>query len=135
MDFGTLLSQLSAFRSSHELIALANLPESPQETARAHLERELVKKGRVLLNRLQEVKEQQSRLEDEQEEIMASLQKLQEEARCTVDLPLGKTLTLDVSSGPLFAELWQDIERLTGKKALYNVSLLAEESDELLTFL
>ncbi|GEM_PF-6487455 len=135
MDPTSLLHHLATFQRSHELSQLSNLPESPQQTARSYLERELVKKGRVLLERCKDVQARRSDLEKEQTQITASLLRLKEEARYEVELPMGKTLMLDVSSEPLFTELWQDIEHLTGKTALYDTSLLVEESDELLSFL
>lgn len=142
MNIQDLIAQIAAFRK--------NTPSSqplshgdPEKEYREYEERELVKRGKILLSRYQEVEQQMKSCQDERDLLVEELNRLSDQAVISVPLPTGDSLTIDVSFGERFKDFLKEKETILGiqkdeqKKNIdsYDTSLLAEESDDLLSFL
>ncbi|MGE3279065.1 MAG: hypothetical protein AB7J40_04755 [Candidatus Altimarinota bacterium] len=128
--------------------------EQPEEQYKKILEREMLKRGKVLLNRYQELQQRMQGLEAEKAVLKQQLQDFEKETQQMVDLPTGDQVMIDVSKSPRLQEFWSEARQVLGENAslpaidlgdlmksvstpetLYDPAYLAEESDDLLRYL
>jgi len=130
--------------------------EQPEEQYKKILEREILKRGKVLLKKYQEVQDRIQELEAEREVLRKQLLDFEKETKQMIDLPTGDQVMIDVSKSPQLQEFWSEARQILSMsnsstltaidladlmksvqkpEPLYDPAYLPEESDDLLRYL
>jgi hypothetical protein len=150
MNLHELAAQISSW-GGRKVESTSVLSADPQQAYSAVVEREFLKKGKVMLKRFADLQERLQLMQIEAEVIKTQLLQMQQEMITSLDLPSGDQVQVELSKSPVVQAFWQEasflLERISlhqGEKVpvqrvsslkLYDPAFLAQESDDLINYL
>jgi hypothetical protein len=116
MSLPDFFSRFTAWRKQSQLVSHEKLNTALSDSQKL-LERNLVKKGRLMLKQFEYLNEKEEQCRKEREELKLELMEFSEQKICTKDLFSGEQLNFDLSQGKLWQQFSQELQALLGNSS------------------